>query len=51
MTLVLVAPGHALAPPYARALRDLRMNAEAAERAWAAVGLTQGFASTPHPAS
>lgn len=54
MTLVLVAPGlasaqDALAPPYERALRDLRMNAEAAERAWAAVGLAQGFASTPHP--
>lgn len=54
VALALVAPGlaaaeEALAPPYAQALRDLRMNGEAAQRAWAAVGLAHGFATATHP--
>lgn len=54
LALVLLWPGVAaaeetLAAPYEQALRELRMNSDGAQRAWAAVGLAQGFQTSPQP--
>ena len=54
LALVLLGPGvaaaeEALAAPYEQALRELRMNSDGARRAWAAVGLAQGFQTSPQP--
>ncbi len=54
LALVLFASGAAAAEetlpdPYQDALRELRMNPDAARRAWAAVGLGQGFRTAAQP--
>ena len=54
LALVLLASGAAAADetlpdPYQDALRELRMNSNAARRAWAAVGLAQGFRTAAQP--